>query len=105
MFEASLASIRATLMTDVAAAFEGDPAARSEDESLLAYPGLVAVAIQRVAHALHTAGVPLLPHADGVGPRADGYRHPSGGVDRRVLLHRSRYGRRDRRCLRDQANA
>ncbi|MEY2742976.1 MAG: hypothetical protein RIS21_1347 [Planctomycetota bacterium] len=61
VFEGSLPSIRELLMSDVAAAFEGDPAARSEDEVILAYPGIVAVAIQRVAHALHAAGVPLVP--------------------------------------------
>lgn len=61
VFETALPGIRELLMSDVVAAFEGDPAARSEDEVILAYPGIVAVAIQRVAHALHEQGVRLVP--------------------------------------------
>ena len=43
------------------AAYAGDPAARSLEEIVLAYPGLEAVAIQRVAHLLYKEEVPLLP--------------------------------------------
>jgi serine O-acetyltransferase len=53
--------VRELLQTDVAAAFEGDPAARSYEEIILAYPGLEAIAIQRAAHTLYSAGVPLIP--------------------------------------------
>lgn len=56
-----LPEVRAILQTDVQAAFDGDPAARSFEEIILAYPGLEAIAIQRSAHLLYTAGVPLLP--------------------------------------------
>jgi serine O-acetyltransferase len=49
------------LKTDVEAAYAGDPAARSLEEIVLAYPGLEAVAIQRVAHLLYKEEVPLLP--------------------------------------------
>ena len=53
--------VRALLKTDVEAAFAGDPAARSLEEIVLAYPGLEAIAIQRVAHLLYLEEVPLLP--------------------------------------------
>jgi serine O-acetyltransferase len=56
-----LPEVRALLQTDVQAAFDGDPAARSFEEIILAYPGLEAIAIQRSAHLLYAAGVPLLP--------------------------------------------
>jgi len=53
--------VRQLLKTDVQAAFDGDPAAGSVDEVILAYPGLEAIAIQRLAHVLYTIGVPLIP--------------------------------------------
>ena len=58
---AGIPAVRAMLKTDVEAAFAGDPAARSLEEIVLAYPGLEAVAIQRVAHLLYREEVPLLP--------------------------------------------
>jgi serine O-acetyltransferase len=57
----SLPRVRALLKTDVQAAFDGDPAAISYDEVILAYPGLEAIAIQRMAHVLYKGGVPLIP--------------------------------------------
>jgi serine O-acetyltransferase len=56
-----LPAIRAMLQTDVGAAYEGDPAARTRDEIILSYPFLEAIAIQRVAHFLHRHDVPLVP--------------------------------------------
>ena len=56
-----LPEIRALLQTDVEAAYEGDPAARSFEEIIVAYPGLEAIAIQRTAHQLYNEGVPLIP--------------------------------------------
>jgi serine O-acetyltransferase len=53
--------LRALLISDVQAALDGDPAAASIHEIILAYPGLLAVTIYRVAHELHRLGVPLLP--------------------------------------------
>jgi serine O-acetyltransferase len=58
---AGIPAVRALLKTDVEAAYAGDPAARSLEEIVLAYPGLEAVAIQRVAHLLYRENVPLLP--------------------------------------------
>jgi serine O-acetyltransferase len=60
-FLRSLPDVRALLKTDVEAAFDGDPAAGSYDEVILAYPGLEAIAVQRMAHVLYSAGVPLIP--------------------------------------------
>ncbi|NJK92879.1 MAG: serine acetyltransferase [Blastochloris sp.] len=56
-----LPRIRETLSTDVQAALDGDPAAASMEEIILAYPGLEAIAVQRVAHELHQLGVALIP--------------------------------------------
>jgi serine O-acetyltransferase len=58
---AGIPGVRALLKTDVEAAYAGDPAARSLEEIVLAYPGLEAVAIQRVANLLYKEEVPLLP--------------------------------------------
>ncbi|MEI6377758.1 MAG: serine O-acetyltransferase EpsC, partial [bacterium] len=60
-FFEGIPAVRALLKTDVEAAYAGDPAARSLEEIVLAYPGLEAVAIQRSAHLLYKAEVPLLP--------------------------------------------
>jgi len=57
----ALPSIRDTIHEDAQAAVEGDPAARSVVEVLLAYPSVRALGIHRVAHFLHTRRVPLLP--------------------------------------------
>jgi len=46
---------------DVAAAFDGDPAAKSLDEIILSYPGIKAITIQRIAHVLYHQNVPLIP--------------------------------------------
>jgi serine O-acetyltransferase len=60
-FLARLPALRATLLDDVQAAYDGDPAATSLDEIILAYPGMLAVTVYRVAHELHEMGVPLMP--------------------------------------------
>jgi serine O-acetyltransferase len=57
----NLPQIRALLLRDVQAAFDGDPAATGTDEVILAYPGLLAVSVYRIAHALHELGVPMMP--------------------------------------------
>jgi serine O-acetyltransferase len=56
-----LPAIRNTLLRDVQAAYDGDPAAGSIDEIILAYPGILAVTVHRVAHELHQLDVPLMP--------------------------------------------
>ena len=59
-FAASLPGLRALLDTDVVAAFRGDPAARSVDEVLLCYPGILAMINHRIAHKLYQLELPLL---------------------------------------------
>ena len=56
-----LPAIRTVLQTDVEAAYEGDPAARTRHEIILSYPFLEAIAIQRVAHFLYRHDIPLVP--------------------------------------------
>jgi serine O-acetyltransferase len=51
-FASRLPAVRELLDSDIAAAFEGDPAARSVDEILVCYPGVVAVIYHRLAHEL-----------------------------------------------------
>lgn len=57
----SIPSIRKTLATDVLAAFDGDPAAKSYDEIIFSYPGIFAISVHRVANKLYSLQVPLLP--------------------------------------------
>ncbi|AIZ34652.1 serine O-acetyltransferase EpsC [Pseudomonas sp. K1(2024)] len=59
-FAAALPQMRVLLDTDVLAAYHGDPAARSVDEVLLCYPGILAIIHHRLAHHLYKAGLPLL---------------------------------------------
>ena len=60
-FLTELPAVRATLQTDVTAAYEGDPAAISNEEIILAYPGIEATAVQRMAHLLYRRQVALIP--------------------------------------------
>ena len=59
-FMSQLPEVRKLLWTDIDAAYEGDPAAKSYEEIILAYPTLEAIAIYRMAHLLYDK-VPLLP--------------------------------------------
>lgn len=59
-FAHALPGIRRLLETDLAAAYSGDPAARSVDEILVCYPGLTAITYHRFAHELHRLGTPLI---------------------------------------------
>ena len=56
-----LPELRKIIQTDVAAAYNGDPAARSVEEIILAYPCVLVISLQRFAHVLYELGVPLLP--------------------------------------------
>lgn len=60
LFAAALPGLRRTLDVDIQAAYQGDPAARSVDEVLLCYPGVLAIIHHRLAHTLYQLGVPLL---------------------------------------------
>jgi serine O-acetyltransferase len=60
VFLRRLPLIRGLLIRDVQAAFDGDPAALNIDEIILAYPGVLAVSVYRIAHALYDLGVPMM---------------------------------------------
>ena len=60
-FFSQLARLREMLWADIDAAFEGDPAAISYEEIILAYPAIEAIAIQRMAHLLYQKELPLIP--------------------------------------------
>lgn len=59
-FAAALPGIRLLLDSDVEAAYPGDPVARSADEIVLCYPGILAIIHHRLAYKLYLLGVPLL---------------------------------------------
>lgn len=70
-----LPEIKATLQTDIQAAYEGDPAAKCREEVMLAYPAFEAISIYRLAHKLYTMGVPILPRM------MTEYAHRTTGID------------------------
>lgn len=59
-FGKRLLHIRSLLDSDLRAAYEGDPAARTIDEVLVCYPGITAITHYRIAHELHDLGAPLI---------------------------------------------
>lgn len=71
----SLEGIRDVLETDIQAAYDGDPAARSKTEIMLAYPGFEAISIFRIAHLLHTMDIPYIPRI------MTEYAHNHTGID------------------------
>lgn len=60
-FLEGIPAIREMLAGDVQASYDGDPAALNMDEVILAYPGILAISVHRLAHALYQLGVPLMP--------------------------------------------
>ncbi len=60
-FLGQLPELRKLIKTDVDAAYQGDPAARSIEEIILAYPCVLVISLQRLAHLLYHLQVPLLP--------------------------------------------
>lgn len=74
-FIESIPGISEYLQTDIRAAYEGDPAARSEEEIMLAYPAFEAISIYRLAHRLYELNVPLLPRM------MTEYAHQVTGID------------------------
>jgi serine O-acetyltransferase len=57
----SLPRIREMLQADTEAAYNGDPAALSREEVIVAYPFIEAIAVQRLAHELYLKRIPLIP--------------------------------------------
>lgn len=60
-FLSTFPRIREILNTDAEAAYDGDPAARSREEVIVAYPFVEAIAVQRLAHELYKRQIALLP--------------------------------------------
>lgn len=67
--------IREYIETDLLAAFDGDPAAGCYEEIILAYPGLMAITVYRLAHELYLEQVPVLPRL------MTEYAHSKTGID------------------------
>jgi serine O-acetyltransferase len=74
-FLREMPELRKILATDVRAAYEGDPAAKSFDEIIFSYPGLFSIAVYRIAHFLHEQGVSLIPRI------MTEYAHSMTGID------------------------
>ena len=74
-FLCRLPQIQAMLMKDVAATFDGDPAAANKEEIIFAYPGLFAIFVYRIAHLLYCQRVPMIPRI-----MAE-YAHSRTGID------------------------
>ena len=74
-FLARIPAVREVLMTDVQAGYDGDPAATSLDEIIIAYPGLLAITVNRLAHELFLLKVPLIPRI------MTEYAHGRTGID------------------------
>ena len=68
-------AVREVLATDVQAAFDGDPAAKTTDETIFCYPGVLAITVQRLAHEFYKLDVPLLPRI------MTEYAHSLTGID------------------------
>lgn len=74
-FFSKLPEIQRVLLTDVQAAFDGDPAAQSKEEIIFSYPGFFAIFVYRIAHELYIQDVPLIPRI------MTEYAHSGTGVD------------------------
>ena len=74
-FLSKIPAVRAKVEKDLLAAFEGDPAATGYDEIVLAYPGLYAITVYRLAHVLFELKVPMLPRI------MTEYAHSKTGID------------------------
>ena len=74
-FVKRIGKIREYILTDVQAAYDGDPAAFSKDEIIYSYPGLFAILINRIAHELFLLNVPVIPRM------MTEYAHSETGID------------------------
>ena len=75
VFFERLPSVQKTLLTDVQAGFDGDPAAKSKEEIIFCYPGLFAIYVYRIAHELYVENVPYIPRI------MTEYAHGKTGID------------------------
>ena len=67
--------IREYIEADLKAAYDGDPAACCLEEIILAYPGLMAITVYRIAHELYKLQIPVLPRL------MTEYAHSETGID------------------------
>lgn len=67
--------VREYIETDLIATLDGDPAAGCYEEIILAYPGLIAITVYRIAHELYLENVPILPRL------MTEYAHSQTGID------------------------
>jgi serine O-acetyltransferase len=74
-FLEKLPEIRAYVETDLQAAYDGDPAASDKAEVIIAYPGMYAITVYRLAHVLYQLEVPLIPRI------MTEYAHSRTGID------------------------
>lgn len=74
-FLEKLPLIKEELETDIQAAYVGDPAAKTLEEIMLAYPAFEAISIYRLAHRFYTMGIPLIPRM------MTEYAHQITGID------------------------
>ena len=88
LFAAELGPIRTLVDDDVRAAFLGDPAARSADEILICYPGIVAILYHRIAHALYGLGAPIVARiiSELANNRTGIDIHPGATIGRRFFI-------------------
>jgi serine O-acetyltransferase len=70
-----LPELRRKISLDTQAAFNGDPAAKCNEEVILSYPGLEAIVVYRIAHYFHKKDVPLIPRI------MSEYVHGKTGID------------------------
>lgn len=70
-----LPDVQRVLQKDLAAFFDGDPAAHSMEEVVLSYPGFFAIFIYRIAHELYVMEVPMIPRI------MTEYAHSQTGID------------------------
>lgn len=75
VFLKAIPRLRKMLATDVRAAYDGDPAAKSHDEIIFSYPGIFAIMVYRIAHELYKQKIPLIPRI------MSEYAHSVTGID------------------------
>ena len=74
-FFGRIPAVREFIESDLLAAYDGDPAAGCLEEIILAYPGLMAITVYRIAHELYKLQIPVLPRL------MTEYAHSETGID------------------------
>lgn len=75
IFFGALPGVQRTLLTDIQAGFDGDPAVHSKEEIIFSYPGLFAIYVYRIAHILYKEKIPFIPRV------MSEYAHGRTGID------------------------